>query len=141
MHWGGRFLSGTASHGINDLTIGALDPSSYQPELKHCAVRITPLALPWRLVAFGGAQDVSFLFEALGAVMQSVPHATRTLIGRERAGVRLVLAAHVAPAKEVLDRIDAPGAAVEAYRLRVARFRTLALWDLARACSMRSARV
>ena len=107
MHWGERFLAGAASRGINDLTIGALDPSSHQPELKHCAVRVTALALPWRLVAFGGAQDVSALFEALGPVMRLVPHATRTLIGRERTGVRLVLAAHAAPAKEVLDRIDA----------------------------------
>ena len=50
---------------------------------------------------------ISGVFEALGEVMHSVPHATRTLIGRERAGVRLVLAAYAAPAKERLQRIDA----------------------------------
>lgn len=48
MHWSGQFL---ASGGINEATIGAVDPDSKQPELKHAAVRIEPAKLPWRLVA------------------------------------------------------------------------------------------
>ncbi|WP_199544313.1 nitrate reductase [Paraburkholderia kururiensis] len=48
MHWNGQFL---ASGGINEATIGATDPHSRQPELKHAAVRIEAAPLPWRLVA------------------------------------------------------------------------------------------
>ncbi|MGQ0546852.1 MAG: molybdopterin oxidoreductase family protein, partial [Betaproteobacteria bacterium] len=40
MHWGARFLGGAGRLGVNELTLGALDPSSRQPELKHCAVRV-----------------------------------------------------------------------------------------------------
>ncbi|WP_116138156.1 nitrate reductase [Trinickia diaoshuihuensis] len=48
MHWSGQFL---ASGGINEATIGAVDPDSKQPELKHAAVRVEPAKLPWRLAA------------------------------------------------------------------------------------------
>ena len=106
MHWGNRFLGGRARLGINELTIDAVDPSSHQPELKHCAVGIALAELPWRLVAFGGAGDVCALFEALGPVVDAVPYAARTLIGRERAGVRVVLAAQAAPPRHVLDCVD-----------------------------------
>jgi assimilatory nitrate reductase catalytic subunit len=54
MHWGARF---TGSAGTNSLTLGAIDPYSKQPELKHAAVRLEPFAPKWRslLVGFGGA--------------------------------------------------------------------------------------
>ena len=48
MHWSGQFLD---SGGINEATIGAVDPDSKQPELKHAAVRVEHAKLPWRLVA------------------------------------------------------------------------------------------
>ncbi len=48
IHWSGQFL---ASSGINETTIAAVDPLSSQPELKHAAVRIEPVELPWRLIA------------------------------------------------------------------------------------------
>jgi assimilatory nitrate reductase catalytic subunit len=52
MHWGGRFTGGV---GTNSLTVGATDPYSKQPELKHEAVRLEPFAPKWRslLVGFG----------------------------------------------------------------------------------------
>jgi assimilatory nitrate reductase catalytic subunit len=87
MHWGGRFLGG---QGVNALTIGALDPLSRQPELKHCAVRIEPAALPWRLVAWSASDDLAKFMQQLEPVMGAVPYALRTL---ERGGVRLSLAA------------------------------------------------
>ena len=54
MHWGGRF---TAGAGTNSLTLGAIDPHSKQPELKHAAVRLEPFQPKWRslLVGFDGA--------------------------------------------------------------------------------------
>ncbi|HEV8095699.1 MAG TPA: nitrite reductase small subunit NirD [Burkholderiales bacterium] len=106
MHWGARFLGGDGRLGVNELTLGALDPSSKQPELKHCAVRVLPARLPWRLVAFGGANDVATLFEQLTPFMSAVPFAARTLVGRERAGVRLVLGAQTAPSQRLLACID-----------------------------------
>jgi assimilatory nitrate reductase catalytic subunit len=106
MHWGARFLGGDGRFGVNELTVGALDPSSRQPELKHCAVRVLPAKLPWRLVAFGSTDEVATLFEQLTPFMTAVPFAARTLIGRERAGVRLVLAAETAPEQRLLACID-----------------------------------
>ena len=96
MHWGGRFLGG---QGVNALTIGALDPVSRQPELKHCAVRIEPARLPWRLVATAAAENASALMQQIEPVMGSVPYALRTL---DRAGVRLSLAADKPLSAEVL---------------------------------------
>ncbi|MBV9190623.1 MAG: nitrite reductase small subunit NirD [Betaproteobacteria bacterium] len=100
MHWGSRFL-GT---GINELTVGALDPSSRQPELKHCAVRVEEARLPWQLVAFGDG-DIAALTERLEPLMRAAPYAARTLIGRDVPGVRLELAAP--DAVDVLEEIDA----------------------------------
>jgi assimilatory nitrate reductase catalytic subunit len=91
MHWGSRFLGA----GINELTIGALDPSSRQPELKHCAVRVEEARLPWQLVAFGTPHDgdLAALMERLEPFMRAAPYAARTLMGRDVPAVRLVLAA------------------------------------------------
>jgi len=107
MHWGARFLGGKGRRGVNELTLGALDPSSRQPEFKHCAVRVEGARLPWRLVAFGHSQDVFSLMSRLDPMMGATPYAVRTLIGRERPGVRLALASNEPPSQQLLDRIDA----------------------------------
>jgi assimilatory nitrate reductase catalytic subunit len=49
MHWGPEFLSGRNSQGqpglgVNVLTTSSFCPTSKQPELKHSAVQITPIA-------------------------------------------------------------------------------------------------
>jgi len=56
MHWGSEVLTGRGDEadpfaGINALTTPTYCPTSRQPELKHCAVRIARAALPWRLRA------------------------------------------------------------------------------------------
>ena len=54
MHWGEEYLGGMGDrHGVNTVTSPAIDPDSKQPELKHSAVKIVKLDLPWRVVAFG----------------------------------------------------------------------------------------
>src|SRR5258708_7193276 len=53
MHWGARFLGGERRRGVNEPTLGAIDPSSPQPEPKHCAVRVAGAHLPCGLAAFG----------------------------------------------------------------------------------------
>jgi assimilatory nitrate reductase catalytic subunit len=102
MHWGERFLGGENRLGINELTLGALDPVSRQPELKHCAIRVEPAELPWRVVAFGPAD-----FERLAPFMNAAPFACRSLIGKERTGVRVRLAAResLPDLVEELDRV------------------------------------
>jgi assimilatory nitrate reductase catalytic subunit len=62
--------------------------------------------LPWRLVAFGSAIDVSALMNLLDPLMNAAPYAVRTLIGRERPGVRLALAAEIPLAPDGLEDID-----------------------------------
>jgi assimilatory nitrate reductase catalytic subunit len=128
MHWGERFLGGEGRLGVNELTIGALDPSSRQPELKHCAVRLEPAELPWRLVAFGSAPQPGQLFQRLEPLMRAAPYVTRTLIGREAPGVRLAIAAREALDDALIARIDAAfgietanGIALQDGRLRAAR--------------------
>jgi assimilatory nitrate reductase catalytic subunit len=50
MHWGPEYLLGG---GVNILTNSAFDPLSKQPELKACALEISPADLPFSLSAFG----------------------------------------------------------------------------------------
>jgi assimilatory nitrate reductase catalytic subunit len=105
MHWGARFLGGAGRRGINELTSAALDPSSRQPELKHCAVRLEKASLPWRLIATSAAGDVAALMRDTEPFMSAVPYAARVLVGRERPALRLSLAAETAPAEALLGRI------------------------------------
>jgi assimilatory nitrate reductase catalytic subunit len=54
MHWGDEFVSGHDAQGqrlagVNAVTSSAFCPDSKQPELKHAAVRVTKVELPWRI--------------------------------------------------------------------------------------------
>ena len=44
----------TTERYLREVTLPALDPVSRQPELKHCAVRISKAELPWRLCTTPG---------------------------------------------------------------------------------------
>ena len=46
MHWGSQFMNGL---GVNALMPPNFDKTSKQPELKHTAVKIEKLELPWRM--------------------------------------------------------------------------------------------
>ncbi len=48
MHWSAQFLN---SGGINEVSNAAVDARSAQPELKHSAVRIDKIDLPWHVRA------------------------------------------------------------------------------------------
>ncbi|HEX8883830.1 MAG TPA: molybdopterin-dependent oxidoreductase, partial [Noviherbaspirillum sp.] len=108
MHWGqeyvsGRGANGSGSHGVNALTLPALDPHSFQPELKHAAVKILKAELPWRFLVFGWAapSEVLRLQAALRPYMKRFAYASCTLFGRERSGV-LFRAADDYPAEPAL---------------------------------------
>ena len=106
MHWGARFLGGEGRRGINEVTLAALDPSSRQPELKHCAARVEPAELPWRFVAFARCDDAAELMDRLEPFMAQAPYASRVLIGRERPGVRLALAGAEPLSASVIEMLD-----------------------------------
>jgi assimilatory nitrate reductase catalytic subunit len=48
MHWNAQFMN---SGGINEISIDIVDARSFQPELKHAAVRIEAAELPWQMLA------------------------------------------------------------------------------------------
>ncbi|HEX2830803.1 MAG TPA: molybdopterin-dependent oxidoreductase [Burkholderiales bacterium] len=109
MHWGSAHLGGSGANGINGVTLSKLDAVSRQPELKHCAVRITKIELPWRLVAFAYPQDGDAL--ALAQVarrwLPGFSFATCVLVGVERQGVLFRAAAPGAVEPRAIEAIDA----------------------------------
>ncbi len=117
MHWGAEVLGGHDSQGrpsggVNALTTGARCPQSRQPELKHCAVRLAPAALPWRLhvLAWRPEGQALSLREWLRPWLAGWGYASWVLFGREpdaqgRIGLRLDAAAATAPDDAVLDAL------------------------------------
>jgi assimilatory nitrate reductase catalytic subunit len=108
MHWGSAHLGGTEGLGINAVTLPAFDPISRQPELKHCAVRITKAELPWRVVffAYPRESDVLALAERARAWLPRFAFATCVLVGGERQGVLFRAAAPAQVDSRVLEPLD-----------------------------------
>jgi len=89
MHWNGQFMN---SGGVNEVCNAAVDGKSFQPELKHTAVRIDKAELGWRVRA---AIDVDGQEEALArrAALQPLLAACGyAALGLRAAGDRTVLA-------------------------------------------------
>jgi assimilatory nitrate reductase catalytic subunit len=85
MHWGEEFVGGMGErHGVNTLTSPAFDPDSLQPELKHAAVRLVKLDLPWRVVAFAWVEPdaVASTMERLRAHFGRFAYASCVPFGR-----------------------------------------------------------
>lgn len=118
MHWGSEFLGGRdeqgqALCGVNGLTQPAFCPKSKQPELKHAAVAIEPLALPWHLVAMAWlpAEQALDVREELANLAQPFAFFSAVPFGREpdaegRAGVLLRLANPQPLPDQVLDAME-----------------------------------
>jgi assimilatory nitrate reductase catalytic subunit len=86
MHWGNKFMN---SAGVNALTPSAVDPYSQQPELKHAAIAVDKVDLPWQLVIIRkGEQAAGSYFAALAllerarALLPEFTYATIGLYGR-----------------------------------------------------------
>jgi assimilatory nitrate reductase catalytic subunit len=104
MHWGGRWVTGT---GVNALTLRAIDPQSFQPELKHAAVQIETARLPHTLVAMGVLADADLALEALAVLLGRFDYASCGLAGRDYP-VTILRAASAAPlAADLLAEVDA----------------------------------
>ncbi|MDR3398190.1 MAG: molybdopterin-dependent oxidoreductase [Pandoraea sp.] len=100
MHWSGQFLGGG---GVNDTTLGAVDKYSKQPELKHAAVRVDPLTLPWRVAAVRRG-DALQLHAAVQPLLAERRFATVRLEGDDRI---VVTAADDQPDAAWLERLHA----------------------------------
>jgi assimilatory nitrate reductase catalytic subunit len=104
MHWGGRSLSHA---GVNQLMLASFDPVSKQPELKHAAIRVEAVDLPWRLVVLRAAESASPEEEVLvwrARLAQLLPefdYAALTLAGRDQPLLALSVAG-TAPATDEL---------------------------------------
>ena len=88
MHWGEPV---TGTPGANLFTLGATDPVSRQPELKHAAIRIDKVELTQKLVALRttpvgqeGREQVLIWRQRLREILPQDGSATLTLAGRER---------------------------------------------------------
>ncbi len=107
MHWGRNVLN---SAGVNALMAGDFDPFSKQPELKHAAVRIDKVALPFQLLLMRvetGERAATELAEALVPWLARFAYASLALAGRDEAAVVLRVA-HDQPIPPAwLDELDA----------------------------------
>ena len=102
MHWGDRFIKGL---GTNVLTSPAFDPLSKQPELKHAAVEVSKVDLPWQLFALVEG-DVQNRLGALRPLLEGFTYASLVPCGREHPALVLRAAAAVPPDNALLAQID-----------------------------------
>ncbi|MHB0917183.1 MAG: nitrate reductase [Thiobacillus sp.] len=103
MHWGARFMGGL---GINALTLPVFDAVSKQPELKHAAVQVAKVELPWRMAALAVGDGVKLL-DAVQPLLRACDYAAAGLAGRDQDVLTLRLA-HSGPLPEsLLAELDA----------------------------------
>ncbi len=106
MHWGSQFMNGL---GVNALMPAAFDKTSKQPELKHTAVKIEKLELPWRITVMRTIQNLE-MFEKIRSLLSNFEYATCGLFGRQtesHIGMMILRAAHTqAPDSILIERID-----------------------------------
>ena len=84
MHWGSQFMN---SPGANALACDATDPYSRQPELKHAAVQIEKLDLPYPLAVVRSCEtqpEALEMMQRARALLAAFPYATLGLYGRQR---------------------------------------------------------
>ena len=93
MHWGSQYMNGL---GVNALMPPNFDKTSKQPELKHTAVKVTKLDLPWRMTVMRTLKDLTQLTK-IQALLKTFTYASCGLFGREtesHIGMLILRAAH-----------------------------------------------
>ena len=103
MHWGSQQMNGA---GINALTMQAFDPVSKQPELKHAAIKVEKMELPWRMVLMRRGHDPLAMLHALQPFLSRFDYAACTLFGREDGMVVLRAAHQTSPEPALIDTLD-----------------------------------
>ncbi len=106
MHWGSQFMHGL---GVNALMPPTFDKTSKQPELKHTAIKIEKLELPWRMTVMRTIQNLEML-EKVRGLLANFDYATCGLFGRKtehHVGMLILRAAHTqAPDGTLIEQID-----------------------------------
>jgi assimilatory nitrate reductase catalytic subunit len=108
MHWGSQFMHGL---GVNALMPPNFDETSKQPELKHTAIKLEKLELPWRMTIMRNCQDLTLLTK-IRSLLKDFSYASCGLFGREsasnQAGMLILRAAHeTSPDIALIEKIDA----------------------------------
>ncbi len=103
MHWGGRFMAG---RGVNALTLDVVDPVSRQPELKHCAVQVEPVELPYRRAIMRRGDGASLLRQAQ-PFLAHFDYATAGLTGRDKTVLVFQAASKGPLPEELVQEMDA----------------------------------
>jgi assimilatory nitrate reductase catalytic subunit len=108
MHWGSQFMHGL---GVNALMPPNFDKTSKQPELKHTAIKLEKLELPWRMTIMRTCHDLTLLTK-VRTLLKDFSYASCGLFGREsttnQAGMLILRAAHeTAPDLNLIEKIDA----------------------------------
>ncbi len=105
MHWSSQSMAGA---GVNALMPDACDPWSKQPELKHAAVRVEPVALPWQMVMMARLETGGLgVLPALQPWLARFPYAALGLFGHDTTCVALSIADSQPPAPEAIAALDA----------------------------------
>lgn len=107
MHWGNNSINGL---GVNALMPPNFDKMSKQPELKHTAVKIEKLDLPWRMTIMHTCSHLEQL-EQIRILMRDFTYASCGLFGRqnnEQHGMLILRAAQkTAPNINLIEKINA----------------------------------
>ncbi|WP_019882917.1 MULTISPECIES: nitrate reductase [unclassified Methylophilus] len=103
MHWSSQFMHGL---GVNALMPPAVDKFSKQPELKHTAVKIEKLDLPWQMVVMRNCDDAQ-LISKVRKLLKSFDYASCGLYGRDAGMVMLRASHHAAPDPALIAQLDA----------------------------------
>jgi assimilatory nitrate reductase catalytic subunit len=102
MHWGNQFMNGL---GVNALMPAAFDKTSKQPELKHAAIKIEKLNLPWQMTIMRSCSDLNLLAK-IRKTLEHFDYATCGLYGRGNGMVVLRASHSESPSLEVVEQLD-----------------------------------
>jgi assimilatory nitrate reductase catalytic subunit len=102
MHWGSQFMNGL---GVNALMPSAFDKTSKQPELKHTAIKIEKLDLPWQMTVMRSCNDLHLIAQ-VRKLLVHFDYATCGLFGRDNGMVVLRASHHSMPDIAVIDQLD-----------------------------------
>lgn len=102
MHWSSQFMHGL---GVNALMPSAFDKTSRQPELKHAAVKIEKLELPWKMTVMRNCSSLDLL-QAVRPLLRYFTYATCGLFGREPGFMILRVAHDTAPDQDLIAKLD-----------------------------------
>ena len=104
MHWSSGFVSGAGS---NALIGGKVDALSFQPELKHAAIRVEKVGLPWTCAAAIASPDPVQHQAALRPLLAACQYASVTLVDGDTPTLLVRFAHATLPSADFVAQLDA----------------------------------